>query len=308
MVMSVIKSVFLKGVYHMKTVLKTMLIVIIASIVFMIGSAIVPYSEAFTAATSNSDPSLILFLFLNNLWLCATIIYIVKHSKWEGKKLLFGTMFVLFMVYCFMTQIETWFFGNAFEVLTKMDIILIMITNFIPILVSVPLSIRMFRNEFKNPGTESLAETSGFAKKVIILGLIYVVVYFVFGYFVAWQFKDVRVFYSGNPVKTGFVEKLILNYKEDAIIYPFQFLRGVLFTLSIMPLVYMMKGKGKALLISLCLVYLSPAVALIIPNVLFPDTVRWAHFIEMVVSMFCFAVISWYVIVYNRDCKTSNSR
>ena len=281
----------------MKTVFKTMLVVFVASVIFIIGSALVPYSETFKAATSNSDPSSILFLFLNNLWLCVTIIYLVKHSNWLGNKLLFGTMFVLFMVYCFMTQIETWFFGNAFAILTKMDIVLITLTNFIPILVAVPLSIKMFGKERKSSGNESLIETRDLVKKVIILGLCYVVVYFMFGYFIAWQFREVRVFYSGNAIKTSFIEKLILNYQENAIIYPFQFLRGILFTLSIMPLVYMMRGKSKALLISLCLVYLCPAVVLIIPNILFPDMVRWAHFLEMMTSMFCFAVISWYVIV-----------
>ncbi|MDD2548763.1 MAG: hypothetical protein PHD00_01570 [Bacteroidales bacterium] len=57
----------------------------------------------------------------------------------------------------------------------------------------------------------------------------------------------------------------------------------------------MFNAKSKELLVSLILVYLSTSIVLIIPNFLFPDVVRWAHFIEMMSSMTLFAVITWWV-------------
>jgi hypothetical protein len=116
-----------------------------------------------------------------------------------------------------------------------------------------------------------------------------------FGYFVAWQSEDLRFFYSGNRTDQGFIASLITNYQENPGIYPFQFLRGVLFALSVLPLVSMFQGKSKTLLMSLMLVMATTAMGLIIPNFLFPDAVRWAHFREMISSMLVFAVVIWFV-------------
>ena len=44
-------------------------------------------------------------------------------------------------------------------------------------------------------------------------------------------------------------------------------------------------------IISVCLIYLSTAIVLIIPNVLFPEKVKIAHLIEMSSSMLIFGVI-----------------
>ena len=120
------------------------------------------------------------------------------------------------------------------------------------------------------------------------------VIYFLFGYFVAWQFSDVREFYSGTTEKQTFISLMIGNFQNSNVV-TFQFLRGILFSTFILPIVFMFKDKNKQLLISLVLVYLSTAIVLIIPNFLFPETVRWAHFIEMMTSMTAFAVITWLV-------------
>ena len=121
------------------------------------------------------------------------------------------------------------------------------------------------------------------------------IVYFVFGYYVAWQVKDLRIFYSGHPDDNGFLSILGNNFHENPVIYPFQFVRGVLFGLFVLPLVNMFRTRPVVLLVSLILVFLSLGVSLVIPNFLFPDTVRWAHFEEMTSSMFVFAIIVWFV-------------
>lgn len=131
--------------------------------------------------------------------------------------------------------------------------------------------------------------------KVLIIGFLYAIIYFLFGYFVAWQFEDLRIFYSGSPFKESFLEKLMTNVNENPVIYLFQVVRGILFGLFILPVVYLFRNKSKALLVSTILIYETTAICLIIPNALFPDSVRWGHFIEMSTSMLLFAFVTWFV-------------
>lgn len=117
-------------------------------------------------------------------------------------------------------------------------------------------------------------------------------IYFTFGYFVAWKSEMLRVFYSGSSLDSGFIEKLISNWHDNTIIYPFQYIRGILFACSGLALLNM-KWKNKyTFIIGLCLVYLCTAIQLIVPNFLFPDEVRLAHFFEMFSSMLLFGVIT----------------
>jgi len=207
-----------------------------------------------------------------------------------------------------MTQVETLFFGNAFPVLTKIDILLIMAASLIPLLAVIPLAMKLFIMKSKsiNENPEIVKQSLNIKNMLIklgIIGAIYLFVYMFFGYFVAWQFEDLRIFYTGTPEKLPFfkhIADLILN---NPIIYPFQILRGILFAVFIFPLLNMINKSKITFIISVCLVYLSTAVMLVIPNVLFPDVVRYGHLIEMLSSMLLFGIITGNVLWYNIDKK-----
>jgi len=111
-----------------------------------------------------------------------------------------------------------------------------------------------------------------------------------FGYFVAWQFEELRLFYSGSAEKISFWGQIANNIKTSPIIFPFQILRGILFGIAIIPIRRMIHKKS-VFIISVCLIYLCTAIVLIIPNALFPDMVRIAHLIEMSSSMLLFGII-----------------
>jgi len=278
----------------MKTVLKIVGISLLATIIYIVVSAVLPFSEPFKIASQNSNPSDIIFLWIVNIWFTLTVFYIGKTTEWNRKWVLYSLTFVYLTVYSFMTQIETIFFKNAFEILSNSDIWLIMLANIIPLFIIIPLTLKIVNKKY--PGTNPKIEIklSTILTKIGILAVVYMFIYFLFGYFVAWQFADVRQFYSGTTEKQTFISLMIRNIQNSNIV-PFQFLRGFLFSAFILPIVFMFKNKKKQLLISLILVYLSTAIVLIIPNFLFPETVRWAHFIEMMTSMTVFAVITWLV-------------
>jgi hypothetical protein len=201
-------------------------------------------------------------------------------------------VFIIFFVVSFLTQIETLYFGAVFPILTQLDILWITLAGLFPLPATVPLAIIFF----KNKDQVAVAERKEIPVKSILIklgmiGVLYVCVYMTFGYFVAWQFEELRVFYSGSPEKLSFGGQLLNNLKINPAIYPFQLLRGILFGACVLPLLDMLRTKA-VFITSVCLVYLCTAVVLLIPNVLFPDMVRYGHLLEMTSSMLLFGIIA----------------
>lgn len=273
----------------MKKVFKFVALVIIATILFIISNGIMPFSDSFKAASSTTDPLALLFMIISYAWVCATIIFIITKSNNTKRKTLFFALISLFTVGQFMTQIETLFFGSAFTVLNKTDTFFIMIAGLIPLLFTVPLAAKFFKID-ENISFKTTFNTKKTISLLLMLGIIYMVIYFIFGYFIAWQCIDLRVFYSGSSDDAGFIGQLINNLNDNFIIYPFQICRGVLFSSFILPLLFLFKNK-KDFIIATTMVFLTTAIVLIIPNVLFPDTVRIQHFYEMFFSMLLFGII-----------------
>ena len=272
-----------------KTILKLMLSTIVYTIVFVIANAILPFSPGFRELGASEDPTGMLFILLNAAWICFTIYFIVRHTRISFLNLLF----VMFFVQCFMTQIETLFFTGAFPVLTKTDVILIMTAGLIPLLAVIPMLLKFFQQKGDAGESAVIVKQSLKIKSLIprlgIIGIIYLFVYMIFGYFVAWQFEELRIFYSGSAEKLGFFGQQLNNIKTSPVIFPFQIIRGILFAVFILPLMNM-ADKNK-FIISVCLVYLCTAIVLLIPNVLFPNIVRIAHLIEMSSSMLVFGIL-----------------
>jgi len=269
-----------------KTFLKLLLATIVYTVVFTIGNAILPYSQGFKELGASGNPMSLFFLLVIAVFVCFTVYYIIRHSHFIGKKLFLNIIVVMFFAQFFMGQIETLLFGHAFPALTKMDVALIMLAGFLPLSATVPLLIKFFQNketviERMELNMKSLPIKLGF------IGILYACIYMIFGYFIAWQFEELRIFYSGSPEKLGFWKHLFSN---APVIFPFQILRGILFGIFIMPLRNMISTK-KAFIISICLVYLYLGVIFILPNVLFPDMVRAGHFLEMTSSMLLFGII-----------------
>ena len=280
----------------LKTIVKLLLAAIIYAVLFSAANALLPFSPGFKELEIADPLTTLVFIFLNSIWICFTAFFIIKHSQISGFKLFFNLLFVIFFVQSFMTQIETLFFFDAFPVLIIPDIILIMVAAFIPLAAVIPLLIKFFH--MKNSTTENITiENQPLnIKKILIklgiIGIIYLFVYLLFGYFVAWQIEELRFFYSGSKEKLGFLGQMLNNLNTYPAIIPFQIFRGILFAAFIIPLLNM-TGKNKRVFITcVSLVYLSTAVMLIIPNALFPDTVRFGHLIEMTTSMLVFGIIT----------------
>jgi len=285
-----------------KTIFKFLLATVLYIVLFMVASTLLPFSQGFKELGSSGDPMALLFLLISSAWTCFAIYFVIKHTEYYGRKLFINLLFVLFFIQYFMTQIETLFFGNAFTVITKLDIILIMFSGLFPLLGTTALLVKFFQN--KNAVCEKVKiNVKDIVLRLGIIGIIYLCVYMVFGYFVAWQFEELRLFYSGSTEKLSFWGQMANNIKTNPIIIPFQIVRGILFGLAIIPIKNIVNKNKIVFIISICLIYLCTAIVLIIPNVLFPDMVRIAHLIEMSSSMFLFGIIVGNILWDNNKNK-----
>ena len=274
----------------MKTIFKFLLSVIVYLIVFILANTLLPFSQAYNELENPTNSFSLLFLFICCAWTCFTIYFIIKNTHYHGINLFLNIIFVVFVVQHFLMQIETLYFYDAFTCVKRTDIILIMLAGLFPLAASIPLLSGFFQNKNIEINAQKM-NVKNIIKKLCIIGLIYVCIYMAFGYFVAWQFEELRVFYSGSGEKLSFFGQMLNNIKNDPFIFPFQFMRGIIFGIAVIPLKKMVNRNKITFLVSVCLVCLCTAMLLLISNPLFPDMVRYGHLIEMSSSMLLFGII-----------------
>ena len=171
------------------------------------------------------------------------LLYLINRLELWGMKLFLGVVIIFWGLQTFMTQIETWYFREAMPEITNEELGNLFLRPLITTLTFTPLAIwisgrwKQGSNRYKSPAKANLTwkEWTG-------LSVAYVVIYFVFGYFVAWQFEAVRIFYSGRPENVGFLEQMKQTIETKHFILLFQLLRGFLWVLIGLPMVFYLKG------------------------------------------------------------------
>jgi hypothetical protein len=127
-----------------------------------------------------------------------------------------------------------------------------------------------------NPGITGLE----WAWKLGAVIVLYELLYFGFGYYVAWKDPAVLAFYQGTDPGSFFAQMRNVATETPTLI-PFQALRALLWAAFSLPVIRMLRHKPwlGALLTGL-FVSLPMNVPHIVPNPYMPTAVRTAHFIE----------------------------
>jgi hypothetical protein len=282
------------------TGLKWLGLSIIMFVIWMIGIMVISGILGITN-TSNQESQSILFITM--LMTClintAVIMYPVIRSKWYGLKLISVVFLQIFGIQFFIsTGLETLFFNDMIKMQLNMILMmnlagLILASLFSPIAVIV-LGKMKNKDNYESGAPISMSWKEFLIKLAVLALIIYPILYFVFGYFIAWQYEDVRLLYSGSKEILPFF-KHMREVLTNTYTLPFQMFRGVLWVLIVLPVIRMMKGKAweKALACGLLLSMLMNSQHLM-PNEYFNDSVRLAHFLETASSNFIWgALIGW---------------
>lgn len=202
-----------------------------------------------------------------------------------------------FMLQFFLTQMETWFFAASVGIGLR-QIMSILIAGACVAAATVSIGLWVSRRfnphepavtfRIKIPGWRPLLLRAAF---LIFAG--YPILYIVFGYFVAWQSEEVRLYYSGSVELNCFFHQLADFFSSG--LYFFQVFRALLWVAVTLPVVQMLHGSRRYLLIGV-LTALLPSSLLFIPNPYMPASVAHMHFVEVSLSNFVWGILMAFVL------------
>ena len=260
----------------------------------IIGNALFPSSITEMSADSDSSGGLILLLIcaLNTL----VVLYFIYNSQCKGWKMV-GTIFLItFGLQYFMSQIETLWFNDSLNFPVKGILAIVSGGGIANLLFSITATwfTGNFRPLKESAGEKAKVNLAPMVKYFLLLSIVvWPVIYFLAGYFIAWQFADVRLFYSGTVEMDSFPSMMKANFASG--LYFFQILRGVLWILIALPALAVTRGSlmHKGLIIGLLFAVLSSS-QLLLPNPFMSDMVRMGHLIETAPSNFLWGfIIAW---------------
>jgi hypothetical protein len=263
---------------------------------------IAPLSPEIMAAGATASGFLatpLAFLF-NAVTNALVLVWAARRSSFKGLAMA-GQLFVLsFGAQVFMTQIETGYFIAAFPLLhNNFELYILILRGFITSLL-FSLLVTWMAGGFSRqsrPRPAFTATTDSAVKYGAWLPLVYVTLYLLFGYYVAWQVQGLRLFYGGPAEPNGFFEQWGLTLMSKPEFPVFQYFRGVLWLLCLVPLFLGFSGKRSELVIlSGLALALLPTAQLAFANPLMPATVSLGHFWEVAISTGIFgALCAWFV-------------
>jgi hypothetical protein len=230
--------------------------------------------------------------FLNT----AVLAYVIIRSRWAGWKLILTVFFVFYGVMTVMSQIETAFFVTRLPpgMLPRLFLAGAIIAALFSPLAVLILGKRRAVTAMDESHLRLNMPLSEWVGKLCLIVIAYVVIYFTFGYFIAWKSAAVRDYYGGRD-PGSFLAQISAVIRETPWLLPLQAARAILWTAIAVPVIRMMKGQwweaGLAVALLFGVMMTSP---LLLPNPLMPREVRMVHLLETASSNFLFG---WLIVL-----------
>lgn len=229
----------------------------------------------------------------------ALIIALILSSRWSGWKLTVLLSAAYFGAVTLLTQIESWYFLSSVKVNPGLIPGLFLMgvpTAFLFIPLAVWFTGKTHPPENIQYSFEQSIPVGTWLWKIAALVVLYVILYFVAGHFIAWQNPELRAFYGQPGEARPFFTQMSWILQHDPHLVLLQILRGLLWILCAIPVI---RGSNvsplwTAILLGLFL-SVPQNVGLIIANPLMPlASVRLSHLIETTSSNFVFGFcVSW---------------
>ena len=244
--------------------------------------------------------AVLLTLLVVSLINAAVWSYVILRAGWTGWKLILTIFLVFFGVTTLMPQIETAFFITTLPpgMLSRL-----FIAGAIIAAVFSPLSVLILgKARSRSDGMSWPRMSAGaWVVKLSLIVVIYMVIYFTFGYFIAWQSAAVRAYYGGSDPGSFFAQ-IASVLRDQPSLFLLQAARALLWAAIALPIIRMMKGKWWEAGLAVALVFAASSSQLLLPNPLMPYEVRMAHLLETATSNFLFG---WLVVLTLRTSSTN---
>ena len=255
-------------------------------ICFILPTTIIPVQQQLQQAMQQSASTSTFMLSLLGLSFTTVLVvsYAVRHAVVGGIRLICALIITLFGFLTAMGQIETFYFRSAFPLLGSQEILDIVYRGFLTALLFVPIAVITWRKTRGDGMSTAGIAWKSWLWKAPVLALLYMVIYFSFGYWVAWQFPETRLLYTGSTEILGVTDHLQKIFSDSPFFAPLQFIRGLLWIAFATPLILALVGRRRETIISLALLGGLFGLQILLPNPLFPEMVRYAHALETIPS------------------------
>ncbi|MBU1009771.1 MAG: hypothetical protein KKD74_06515 [Bacteroidetes bacterium] len=276
-------------------------VLLVFIVLFIVPTLILPVSKSLLERMNPKEMELFFPLLLLFGCFIACSFWLLINNTTQSKLTVFLKLAsATFLLYPLMGLVESVFWLDSLNVVDNREYVRIFFRILITfILFSAYLSLLYKQKHPTGPTEGNILNIKLLIQRLLLIGVIYIAIYNLFGYFVAWQFEATRIYYTGHSELQGFFTMLALNFSDPAFVLV-HFFRGMLFGLSGY-IFYTMLGCSKhKTTIILALIFGGFGFQLIMPNPIFPEMVRISHFLETTSSMLVFGTILRYVFDYGK--------
>jgi hypothetical protein len=247
-----------------------------------------------TSPPAGGDPILGFYFFVGvcviNAFLLSVLFWLTRI--YSGLTKTIGLFAFCFIIQFFLMQMETIFFGEGIGIKNP-QVVSIIIAGFIMSAATVLFGVAIVNKMSRAPKqqfTLVVNEWRPFVVPFLLLScIVYPLIYLTFGYYIAWQNENLRIFYTKSSELTSFFHQGAGSFADG--LYFFQILRAAIWVIATIPLVIMLRHlKGYYLLVGL-FTSLLPATQLFIPNPYMPREIAMLHFVETASSNFIWGAV-----------------
>ncbi len=213
--------------------------------------------------------------------------YLARRSRWYGWRLAGALAALYYGLYTLLGQIELLVFPAVASQLPEGMVkgqLLGGLVAAVPIsLLTVWILGKTRVDPAGQPNKVRAAPVSEWAWKFAAGAILYVIIYFTFGYWVAWRTPGLAEFYGG--IDAGFIAQVASQLRDVPWLFALQFFRGLIWTSLGYLIIRMHRGRAWEMIVATGLTFtVMMNVSLLFPNILMPPFVARAHAIELVSS------------------------
>ncbi len=276
--------------------LRFILLFVLFLTIFMVGSLAV---AGVMPDQSLSEPGLVapisglLIVALANVLIISALIL---TSRWRGWKLALGLALAYYGAVTFLMQIETWYFLSAITVGPEL-LPLLFLMGIPPAFIFIPLAVWILgkwqASEEPSHNPALVMPLKQWVWKLAVIAVVYLILYWTAGYFIAWGNPELRAFYGHPGEALPFFTHTLNTLRNDPLLFPFQILRGLLWAACALPVIRSSKVKPWWMAVLVGLLFSVPQnIGHILANPLIPlASVRLSHLIETASSTFVFGLM-----------------
>jgi hypothetical protein len=283
---------------------KTLLVTIVVGVSFVIGAMVsgigrgVPAPTGAAAATAATSPAMTLLLyFIASLVQAIVVTYLVLQANWSGWKVA-GVLFLLSLNPTVESAIEAAAYLQSH--LPSHFIPHMLVMGLVASALFAPLAVWILGGFRRGPREVPVERAHWSAARwtgtLAATTVAFVALYYLCGYYIAWQSAALRQFYSGTTEIRSFWGQIASIWSSTPWMFALQAGRALLFVGLTLPAIRMLRGGAQRVALGAALMYVAfdGSPGLILPNPIMPPPVAHAHVIEMVVwGLLAGAFVGW---------------